>query len=276
MWVRIFQLIQDADFTDWMSSYYAVKRQADLHGLRLVCKEFNDVFKRNPDVMRLLYLSCNLSSQSLGGLLKWLRINTPSIQGLFADCCGGYCQQVLSELPSIGLVATVNIDICDATKVLSLSRLTGLKYCILVSITSGPPALDLKPLQSLTSLKRLSLDYGDFSIDQLPPNFAGLTLKAGACLTAIQSCSWVTSLRNLEMFDGAVLNCHLQGFSACSVLTKLDCTDSSIMAEDPQKILDLAVGNNVSIPIGFSSLSLLVSLTMWIESNSENILDLGC
>jgi len=82
VWVRVFQLIQDADFTFWMKFDDVAKRQANLQGLRLVCKGFNDMFKRNPDVTRLLYLSRNLSSRSLGDLLKWLRINTPSIRGV--------------------------------------------------------------------------------------------------------------------------------------------------------------------------------------------------
>ena len=97
----------------------------------------------------------------------------------------------------------------------------------------------------------------------------------GACLTAIQPCSCVTSLRNLEMFDGTVLTCkanwHPQGVSVCSVLTKLDCSHSSIMAQDPQKILDLALSN---CPQFLSSQ--LVSLTTWIQSDSEDILDLTC
>lgn len=250
VWVRIFQLMQDADFTDLMYFNDAAKTQANLHGLRLVCKEFDDVFKRNPDVTRLLYLPRSLSSQSLGSVLKWLRINTPSIRGLRADCRKTYFQEVLSELQSIALVTTVSIDKCDATKALLLSRLTGMEHCMLFSKSTG--RLDLKPLQSLTSLKGLSLEYGDFIADQLPPKLAGLTLTAGACLTAIQPCSFVTSLKNLEMVDGAVLNWHPQGVSACCVLTKLDCLDSSIIAQDPQGILDLALCKNFSIPTGFS------------------------
>ena len=274
VWVRIFQLIQDADFTDWMNLNTVAKRQAGLHGLRLVCKDFDNVFKRNSDVTGLLYLSRSLSSKSFNGLLKWLRINTPPIQGLRADCCRSDLHQVLSELHSLALVATVSINRCNAAKVLQLSRLTGLEYCILVSGSSAQ--LDLNALQSLTSLKRLSLEHGDFGVDQLPPNLTGLTLTAGASLTARQSCCCVTSLRNLKMFDDTVLNLHPQGVSACSVLTKLECSDSSIMAEDPQKIMDLALCHNLSIPIGLSSLIQLVTLTMCIESNSEDILDLSC
>ncbi len=172
------------------------------------------------------------------------------MRALYADCCTSYFQQVLSELHSTALVTTVSINRCDAAKVLQLSRLAGLECCILAS-TSGTP-LDLKPLQSLTSLKGLSLEYGDFIADELPPKSAGLTLTAGACLTAIQPCSSVTSLKNLEMVDGAVLNWHPQGVSACCVLIKLDCLDSSIIAQDPQGILDLALCKNFSIPTGFS------------------------
>ncbi len=54
VWVRIFQLMQDADFTDLMYFNDAAKTQANLHGLRLVCKEFDDMFNFNPDVTRLL------------------------------------------------------------------------------------------------------------------------------------------------------------------------------------------------------------------------------
>ena len=273
VWVRIFQLIQDADFTKWMYSNNFAKRQADLHGLRLVCREFNDVFKRNPDVTHLLHLSCNLSRKSLDGLLKWLRTNPPSIRALRADCSRHCLQQVLSELHSIALMATVNITRCYAAQVLQLSKFTGLKYCKLVSISSGP--LDLKPLQSLTSLKGLSLKCGDFIVDQLPPNLTGLTLTVSA-LTARQPCSCVTSLRNLTMYDGAVLTLHPQGVAACSALTKFDCLDSSIVAEDPQKVLSLAWCNSLTIPTGFSSLSQLVNLSLSFQSDSEDILDLSC
>lgn len=132
VWVRIFQLIQDADFTDWMYFNDVAQTQANLHGLRLVCKEFDDVTRLlYPDVTRLLYLPRSLSSQSLGSLLKWLRINTPSIRGLRSDCLKSYFQEVLSELQSIALVTTVSIDRCVATKVLLLSRLTGLVHCML-------------------------------------------------------------------------------------------------------------------------------------------------
>jgi len=72
------------------------------------------------------------------------------------------------------------------------------------------------------------------------------------------------------------LDLHPQGVSACSALTELDCSDSSILAEDPQKVLGLALCNNLSIPVGFSSLSQLVNLTMWIQSDSEDMLDLSC
>ncbi len=274
VWVRIFQLIQDADFTKWMYSNNVAKRQADVHGLRLVCRDFNDVFKRNPDVTRLLYLSCSLSRKSLDGLLKWLRTNTPSIRALRADCSRRCLQQVLSELHSIALMATVNINRCDAAKVLQLSRFTGLECCILSS-TSGVP-LDLKALQSLPSLKRLSVEFGDFIVDQLPPNLTGLTLTASACLTARQPCSCVSSLRNLTMYEGAVLTLHPQGVAACSALTKFDCLDSSIVAEDPQKVLSLAWCNSLTIPTGFSSLSQLVNLSLSIQSDSEDILDLSC
>jgi hypothetical protein len=274
VWVRIFQLIQDADFTDWMYFNDVAKTQANLHGLRLVCKEFDDVFKRNPDVTRLLYLPRSLSSQSLGSVLKWLRINTLLIRGLRADCRKSYFQEVLSELQSIALVTTVSIDECDATKVLLLSRLTGLEHCMLFSKSTG--RLDLKPLQSLTSLKRLSLDFGNFIVDQLPPNLTDLTLTDSACLTARQPCSCVSSLKTLEMSDGAVLDLHPQGVSACSALTELDCSDSTILAQDPQKVLGLATCNNLLIPVGFSSLRQLVNLSLWIQSDSEDELDLSC
>ena len=273
VWVRIFQLMQDADFTDLMYFNDAAKTQANLHGLRLVCKEFDDMFKRNPDVTRLLYLPRSLSSQSLGSVFKWLRINTRSIRGLRADCRKTYFQEVLSELQSIALVTTVSIDECDATKALLLSRLTGMEHCMLFSKSTG--RLDLKPLQSLTSLKRLSLDFGNFIVDQLPPNLTDLTLTDSACLTARQPCSCVSSLKTLEMSDDAVLDLHPQGVSACFVLTELDCSDCTILAQDPQKVLDLALCNNLSVPVGFSSLRQLVNLSLSIQSNSEDILDLS-
>ncbi len=170
-------------------------------------------------------------------------------------------------------MATVNITRCYAAQVLQLSKFTGLKYCKLVSISSGP--LDLKPLQSLTSLKGLSLKCGDFIVDQLPPNLTGLTLTVSA-LTARQPCSCVTSLRNLTMSDGAVLNLHPQGVSACSALTQLDCSDSSIVAEDPLMVVGLDFCDNFSIPIVFSSLRRLVNLSLSIQSFPEDNLDMSC
>jgi len=94
LWAKVFGVlaeeVRSAKSEDDASTKEPLSRQADLHKLRLVCKQFNSTFQAYDSLSSTLVLKLGVANESRASLLQWARNNAQSVNVFCADC--GYPQ----------------------------------------------------------------------------------------------------------------------------------------------------------------------------------------
>lgn len=73
------------------------ERQAEVHQLKLVCKQFRDVYASHPGLVERLYVSFSFSVSSLPSLLAWVQQNKGSVRCFLSDCGSPLVDAVLDR-----------------------------------------------------------------------------------------------------------------------------------------------------------------------------------
>ena len=245
-------------------------QQASFHRLRLVCKRFNEVFLKYPDLCRDLVFRQQQADTLSPSLVAWLKRYHTSVRLLAAYCGNSALVQLLEMLSSsknnLQSVLVQNY-LCGALP--SFSAFDHLTVLEVVAPGDGP--VDLSTLQLSKSLQALVMQDGTFETKSLPPNLTYLFLTRSK-LTSYKTCSCVTSLIRLNLVDSSLLGLHSQGLLACHALDRLTCLESCISATDMQQFL---MFNQTSfiLPLGLSALTSLRCFDARIASISTVTLD---
>ena len=190
-----------------------------LHSLRLVCKRFNNVFKKHPVLSAGLFLRAPFSSKAFMSLLDWMQRDSTVVEELITNCsveailCGGV---VAANKPLQSLKRVTLHGLPDSAASM-LSLCTNLTTCCF----GGFYIIDLEPLQALPTLSELTLHHGD----------RALGIGKLAMLTALHTHYVDIQCNNTAQFvDGlkrlSVSGCALEGLAdhgvvACSGLQQL-------------------------------------------------------
>ena len=229
LWAKVFAYLEDRPgpirpiTTQW-------RQQSEVHRLKLVCKQFREIYSSHPGIVQALYLNF-ITVRKLPSLLAWLQQNKSSLQTFRAELGGPLVEAVLEALvlrPSS--LKSIGIGGISAISLSSLAVFTRLEMCAFWNPYSD--VLDLTPLGSLPSLTHLVLQAGHFKDLH---HLSGLTRLDcdRAAVSGVQRLA--PTLQDLQLDGGYLEDIDTQGLSACPGLTKLvliwpSFMDKSIMS----------------------------------------------
>ena len=146
------------------------QNQEEVLQLKLVCKQFRDIYASYSELVRRVYLDNDFSVRILPSLLAWLQRSNSVVQVFQSDCNSPLADVAMAMLASlqqsVNMVNVCGVSECS-TSIVALVR--NLERCDLFD--GNTQELDLAPLGVLPSLSHLILEG---SYKQLH-NLVGLT-----------------------------------------------------------------------------------------------------
>lgn len=281
LWAKVFGVlaeeVRSASSEDDASTKEALSRQADLHKLRLVCKQFNSTFQGYDSLSSTLLLKLGVANECRASLLQWARNNAQSVKVFCADC--GYPKD-RGNLAATqqGLAPCMVDDFFSYSIELSpplISTFTFLTNCTL----STPAAhhTDLTVLQTAMVLQKLTLKYGKFTCSAMPPHLTSLSLhEAGLGLIDYMSGTICLedSLQKLLMYK-SYLALHPMGITAYHALQELHC-HSSTFASTLGPTLHTNQSAHVSLPVDMTPLLGITALHISFSTAHDGRFVLAC
>jgi len=278
LWAKVFGVlveeVRSARSEDDASTKEALRRQADLHKLRLVCKQFNSTFQAYDSLSSTLVLKLGVANESRASLLQWARNNAQSVKVFCVDC--GYPNAAATQQ---GLAPCIVDDFFSYSIGFStplISTFTSLTNCTL----STPAAhhTDLTVLQMAMVLQRLTLKYGDFTSSAMPPHLTSLSLHeadlslidgmSGPIVAAAQD-----SLQKLQLYK-SYLALHPKGITAYHALQELHC-NSSTFASSLGAQFETKLTAHVSLPVDMTPLLGITALHINFSSAHDGLFELA-
>ena len=266
LWAKVFSHVEERPESISMISLDCEQRQnqMEVHKLKLVCKQFREVYTSHPRLVQRVFLRRLFSVSSLPSLLAWLQQNKNSIQ--MVRTTGSPLVDALLE----GLVSSEQslkiIDVCEisACSLSLISAFKTLEQCALEH--AATERLDLAPLGVLPRLNHVVL-IGCF---QGLRHLAGLTRSdcTNAEISDVQK--FAPTLHHLEVKNSELEGIHTQGFSGCTALTNLVLRIASLIDSNEHEYMD---GDLSLVP---TSIGLLTKLhTLQLAGRSRSTRDLA-
>ena len=257
LWTEVFAHVEAAQisYRSWHDIEDDQHNQRQLHRLRLVCKQFNEIFAAQPLFVRRLSLGAAFPSSSLPSLLTWLPQNKSCLKVFEANCSSHMADVVLSALISSTSQLKL-IDIGRASTACSVQLLGSFSSLEMCALSSAEGVLHLTPLQALPKLKSLWL-AGSFdglaSLGHLTP------LRCfAATIDCSGSCKFMTALQRLDMKNSTLENFDHRGLSICQGLRVLALQKSKVIGAHSV----LYAADHSYTPVGMSLLSNLDRLSL--------------
>ncbi len=225
-WAEIFARLEtdQTDLRHWDARY--LEQQRHLHSLKLVCKQFNQVYKAYPQLLLRVSLE-SLDSKRLPSLARLLQQCKNSLQILEAYCGSPLVDALLATLISpasrLRLADIFGVSNCTVNLV---SMFQNLEICALATVIGSN--IDLAPLAKLAKLQNLHLEGGEFvNLDQA----AHLTRLrvVMASVECSEDCGFAGTLQKLEVDNAPKCFIHTEGLSACTALKELLWTHSNLV-----------------------------------------------
>ncbi len=283
LWAKIFGVLAEevrrASSEDDASTKEALSRQADLHKLRLVCKQFNSTFQAYGSLSSTLVLNLGVGNESRASLLQWARNNAQSLKVFCADCdyskISGY-----TAATQQGLAECIKDDFFSHRTGLSpplISTFTFLTNCTLSTL--GAYHTNLTVLKMAVVLQTLTLKHGDFTSSAMPPYLTSLNLhEAGLSLIGGTSGPLVAaaqdSLQKLQMYKSC-LALHPMGITAYCALRELHC-NSSTCTSSLGAVFDTKLTVHVSLPVDMTPLLGIIALYITFSTAHDERFDVAC
>lgn len=228
IWSRIFAFLKpNCEYLEYHDGDGEVERvaaqQAQLHQLRLVCTNFNQIIEQHPQLLDQL-LPSDLSSEGLPSLVCWLKRHNGSVR-IFMPFCSTQCQAVLLDALLCPSSQLLKVYLMESTMlhVHMLSAFTTITKCSLFNPISEP--MDLKPLHTLCSLQELFLEYGEYTAVPLASHLTWLDIHQST-VSCVQLFGGTAGLRDLLVKNSSLVSFCREGLSGCSGLTCLDALNS--------------------------------------------------
>ncbi len=153
----------------------------------------------------------------------------------------------------------------------SMHRLSAFTTVTSISLATQTAAIDLCALKSLPSLTVLFLS-GTFDNLSAAASLTELRLFAAVVITS--ECSFVTSLRKLNITRSLLADIHPKGLSACNQLEVVICRESHITAKQRSDSLCCNVETATVSPAAWSSASRLTTLCIQLDCSPGDYIDL--
>ncbi|KAL3156276.1 hypothetical protein ABBQ32_012549 [Trebouxia sp. C0010 RCD-2024] len=260
LWAKVFAHLEESPEVANIWDYELQQQnQAQMHQLKLVCKEFGEVCASHTELVQRLYVSGDFSVSSLPSLLAWLRQSKNSLTIFTASCEGQLVHAVLAGLVASQLNIRAVGCTLDAFSIPLVAGFANLEEC---AIWHSREQLDLAPLGSLPHLNHVVL-HGEF---QQLYHLAGLTRLdcSGADVSGVRK--FAPTLQHLEIDHSNMREVHPQGLSACTALTQL-VLKNALMTDNSE-----AIYLNHSLSLASTDLGGLTRLhTLKLGSNVQNI-----
>ncbi len=214
---EIFARLENRQFGTWSWNDAKLRQQQrELHQLKLVCKQFNDISTSQPELVQGLHLHSNFPRNATVSLLAWLRRSSGAVQTFTSSCDTSSMHAVMA-----GLIASSPLRVLDISNTTSWSMqlaaaFTSLEKCALQQKSGEVQYLDLTPLQGLPKLQHLHLQ-GHFRQLHRLPSLTALEFKAAQGEVG----NLGTMLQFLVLKDSSLQGVHAHALQACTALTEL-------------------------------------------------------
>lgn len=161
LWAKVFAHLEETprNIRSWADKDER-QHQAGVHQLKLVCKQFHEIYASHKGLVQALYLSGRVSASSRPRLLAWVQQNKRSVQ-TFRSQLGQQTiyAEVLEALVSLEpCLKRVGVHHISARSLSLLAAFTSLEECAFWQ--HDEQHLDLAPLRLLPSLSYLVLQDG--------------------------------------------------------------------------------------------------------------------
>ena len=213
-------------YRSWNDIEDGQQNQRQLHQLRLVCKQFNEIFAAPSLFLRRLSLDEAFPSSSLPSLLTWLHQNKSCLKVFEANCGSHMTDVVLGALTSF----TSQLKLADisaasiACSVQVLGSFSSLEMC---ALSSAEGVLNLTPLQALPKLRSL-WPAGIFDGLASLRHLTHLRCSA-ATIDCSGSCKFMTALQHLDINQTTLEGFDDRGPSICQELRVLEVQKSKVI-----------------------------------------------
>lgn len=243
--------------------------QAEYAKLRLVCKQYNDIYSLQRPQTLSLFKDC--SGESLCSLLKWLQGCKDSLQVLETTCRSPCFEAVLKAVASASSqLRIIDTDAISNNSVQLMAHCKLLTTCALSEPVVSP--LDLSSLQVLPCLTKVVLQAGHFVNFHVLEHLTSLHLRWSS-VESTHDCPCASKLQTLDLhYSGVEL--HHGGLSACQGLKSLHCVHSCVLSEQDADMLNSFSPETFQVPDNITTLTSLTKLTMQIPGTEE--LDVRC
>ena len=147
LWTKIFVHMEELAENPYPFPHFTFDQkqpQGEMHQLKLVCKQFRDIFASHPGLVQRLYIGEDFLATSLPSLLDWMQQSKGSVQTFQSTCERPLVDIVLTAL----LSSTSSMNIADVREVSSCSILMIARFTRLekIKLDTCVCHLDLAPL----------------------------------------------------------------------------------------------------------------------------------
>lgn len=241
IWTEIFARLGDRQVeTGSLDDPKARQQQRELQQLKLVCKQFSDIFISQPGLIQGLHLHSKFPSSAVTSLLAWLRRSSGSVHVFTSSCDTSLMHTVLVGLMvSSPLLRIINISNTTSWSIQLAAAFTSLEKCALQCPACQPQYLDLTPLQGLPNLHHLYIQGESKQLHRLPSLTSLRCKDAEIMLTPNRSVdaeimmtpsrSIGSTLQCLVLEDSSLQGIHAQALQACTALTELVLSAASLL-----------------------------------------------
>ena len=236
------------------------QNQAEVHQLKLVCKQFKSIFESHPEIVQRLLLDAHFSVALVPSLLGWLHQTKGAIRVLQSSCTSSLLDVVMAGLflaPNISIVAGYDVSACTVSLVGTYKRLEKCSF-----MNRKNEYLCLAPLGALPKLRQLMLQGHFKELHHL----TGLTRLQCFSSRVAGAQEFPPKLRHLELNDSELVGVHVQTLPACTALTHLLLENVSLKGNNAYVYLD----RNLSVvPTNIGQLTQLQTLHLGTLNDAE-------
>lgn len=211
------------------------QEQLQLHQLKLVCKQFRDIFATHSGLVQRVYVCPDFPLRSLCSLLTWLHQNKGSVQELQSADRRTLDAVLAGLVTSEQRLKVIDITGSSACSIPLVAALTRLEKCAITH--KDIHSLDLTPLGVLSRLTALRLTGRFHQLHHL----AGLSQLICFNATVLEAHAFAPMLQHLEIVDSTLSGVHSHGLSPCTALTQLVLNNAHLEDSDNNAYLDRAL-----------------------------------
>ena len=260
LWAKVFGHLEQRPDHAYAYNAFQHSNQAEVHRLKLVCKQFRSICESHTDLVQRLHLNAHFSVALVPSLLAWLHQNKGSLKVFWSDCTNPLVDIVMAGLfpaPNMNAIGISDVSACTVSLV---GVYKSLERCTLVHVKAEH--VGLAPLGALPKLRQLMLQ-GNF--DELH-HLTGLSALDCVSSHVLGALKFPPALRHLAITDSDLVGVHAQTLPACTALTQLMLDTASLKGNNAYVYLDRGLS---VVPTNIGQLTQLRTLHLSTDMGSN-------